>query len=66
MFEQIVAEICKSNMGSLIKEDILNSNLIQKNGSSKYYRIIHFILNLKINPRMKESLLVRYLRKTSK
>ncbi len=62
MRNETIQMLLSSNIGSLIKEDILNNNLIKQNGSNEYYTCIKKILLSSKNTFAKEKELIAYLK----
>ena len=61
MYEKIIRLLAGSNIGSFIKEDIIQNNLIRKDGDEFYYRTIEKILLSDKTGLQKESELTEYL-----
>lgn len=62
MYNDIIRILVMSNIGSFVKEDILTNNLINKNGSEKYYSGIKKILLSSAKTFAKEKELISYLK----
>lgn len=61
MYERIIAILAASNIGSFIKEDIIQNDLIRKDGDDFYYKRIEAILISDKSSRWKEAELTSFL-----
>ena len=62
MYEDVIKILLSSNIGSYIKEDIINNDLINKCGSNEYYGRLKEILSSNNSTFAKEKELVAYLK----
>ena len=62
MYNKVMILLGISNIGSLVKEEICNNNLIKKDEDMKYYSSIIKILLSWTNTRKKEKELIAFLK----
>lgn len=61
MYEEIIKLLVRSNLGSFIKEDIVNNHLIRKDEDISYYKSIKRILLSNKSGFEKERAIFEYL-----